>query len=140
MGISEALPAVMLTAGVFAQVFFKSGSLVIWLSGMQFASQIFSYLRLWYCITPEKRLLIKNGWFFFLDIDVKDIISVAPSRVRVDSPAMAMDGFEISYSRNKKVHVTPRKANEFVRSLLAANPDIELVKMEKYNIAEPNLS
>ena len=124
IGISELLPTVAVILSIATQVFFSFGSILIIIFGMQLIFQIIKYFNLFYYITPENSLKVKNGWFFRCNINIQEINSILPSRVNSGSPSMAINGLEVTYLTTKKIHLTPVNQTEFMQTLIQLNPQI----------------
>jgi len=122
--ISELLPTVAVILSIATQVFFSFGSILIIIFGMQLIFQIIKYFNLFYYITPENSLTVKNGWFFRCNINIQEINSIVPSRVNLGSPTMSINGLEVTYLTTKKIYLTPVNEAEFMQTLIQLNPQI----------------
>lgn len=71
-------------------------------------------------------LIIKSGFFYKKTIKIEEIKRITDTNDLMSSPANSIDRLEIIFNKFDRVLVSPIEKTEFIRSLIAINPKIEV--------------
>jgi len=109
-----ALPTVLIL--LFA---LRVGGLALWMSFvicvLPLASAAWSYFSMKYKVTSTAIYI--SGGFFKRHVPLNEIKSVRNSRDPLASPAFSLDRLEIVYGANKRVLISPKDKNGFLRDI-----------------------
>lgn len=86
---------------------------------------LLSLMRTIYTIDDTK-LRIKCGFFHYSAMEVTEIVSIRRTRTILSSPALSLDRIAITSSKGRQLVISPRERIDFIRQLLALNPDIKV--------------
>ena len=75
-------------------------------------------------------LRVKSGFLINKKLSIKDITKVMETNTILSAPAFSLDRLEIKYGR-KSIIISPVKKTEFIKQLMAVNPNIEVIYKTK---------
>lgn len=79
----------------------------------------------------QENLNVRFGFLVNKNIDIKAISKISETNDLSSAPAASIDRLEIRYNKNDTVLVSPKDKKGFIDSLLAINPNIEVVYRKK---------
>lgn len=85
-----------------------------------------TYALTFYAVTPEKDLVVHGGPFMKRRIPISSIKSIEGTRTILGAPAWSLDRLHISFGKYDAVVISPVRKKEFIESLKAINPEIEI--------------
>jgi membrane protein YdbS with pleckstrin-like domain len=79
-----------------------------------------------YYVVADNNLTIKCGFLFNQTIPIQIITKISETRNPLSSPAVSIDRLEIKYNKYSTVLVSPAEKTDFIQTLLAINPAIQV--------------
>lgn len=70
-------------------------------------------------------LLVRSGPFRWR-VPLAEIQEITPTRNPLSSPALSLDRLEIVYGKGRRLLISPRERNRFLRALVEQVPQLEL--------------
>lgn len=86
---------------------------------------LLSLMRTIYTIDGTE-LRVKCGFFHYSAMEVAEIVSIRRTRTILSSPALSLDRIAVTSSKGRQLVISPRERIDFIRQLLALNPDIKV--------------
>ena len=71
-------------------------------------------------------LTVTSGFLVNKKIDVKSIRKIEHSKSILSAPALSLDRLLLIYNKYDDILLSPKEKEEFLKELLAINPDIEV--------------
>jgi len=137
IGMVVWLPIILVT--LFTGVFLINDSnswiamLIIALTG---GFVIFNVFSIRYIIN-EEHLTVNGSFTYKKTIPIKDIRKIKETNNPLAAPAGSMDRLEIRYNKSDSVIISPKNKMQFINTLVAKNPDIEVVFSKKRSTRKP---
>lgn len=107
------------------------GIVVILAAVSLFIGFILSGIR--YSVSPDN-LTVHTSHFSRTEIPVSAIRKIRETNNPLSSPAGSLDRLEIFYNKFDSIIISPVRTEEFLKELLASNPNIEIIRKPKRNI------
>lgn len=79
-----------------------------------------------YYDVKDNKVLIKCGFFYNMEIEIKDIKQVSESYNIISSPALSFDRLEILYDKFDTILISPNDKLRFIETIKKINPQIEI--------------
>jgi hypothetical protein len=78
----------------------------------------------------KKALVIRQGFFIKIEVDIQKIRKISSTDIALSSPATSIDRLEIVYNNFDSVIISPKDKSGFVEHLKKINPDIDVRRMK----------
>ena len=79
-----------------------------------------------YYIIQNENLIVKSGFIYHQEINIKSITKIESTKSVVSAPATSLDRIEISFNKFDQVIISPKNKQAFIAHLVEINPDIKL--------------